>query len=291
MTTVRNALSIDVEDYFHVSAFRDQIRPGDWSTFESRVERNTDKTLAVLAASATKATFFVLGWVAERYPSVVRSIAAAGHEVACHGYSHQLIYQQQRAQFVDETVRAKALLEDQCGHAVIGYRAASFSITDSSRWALDVLAQCGFRYDSSLFPIRHDLYGSAVESDHPHALTTPSGAMLIEFPMTVAKVLGVRVPVSGGGYFRLYPYWLTRALLRARNHAGTPFVFYLHPWELDPEQPRIAAPWRSRFRHYNNLASCEAKLMRLIGDFEFTTMQQVLTDTDLLSQVPAPALP
>ncbi|NJN06093.1 MAG: DUF3473 domain-containing protein [Rhodobacteraceae bacterium] len=288
---MRNALSFDVEDYFHVSAFREQVRPEAWPDFESRVEQNTDKTLAVLAESSTKATFFVLGWVATRFPGVVRRIAQQGHEVACHGYSHQLIYQQEPSRFREETVRSKKLLEDQCGQAVLGYRAASFSITAASRWALDVLSECGFQYDSSLFPVRHDLYGSAVDSVLPHRLTTPSGERLVEFPMTVADVLGVRVPVSGGGYFRLYPYQLTRALLRRRNAQGQPFVFYLHPWELDPAQPRIDAPWRSRFRHYNNLASCESKLRRLVADFQFTTMQAVLADAGLLNPGPTPASP
>ncbi len=279
---MRNALSIDVEDYFHVSAFREQVRPDTWEQFESRVERNTDKTLAVLDSTGTKATFFVLGWVAERHPQLARKIAEHGHEVACHGYSHQLVYQQQRGRFRDETIRSKHLLEDQCGQAVLGYRAASFSITEASRWALDVLAECGFGYDSSLFPVRHDLYGSAVDSEHAHWLTTPNGSRLVEFPMTVAEVFGVRIPVSGGGYFRLYPYRLTRALLRSRNTTGHPFVFYLHPWELDPDQPRIRAPWRSRFRHYNNLANCEMKLRRLLDDFQFTTMANVLTEASLL---------
>lgn len=288
---MRNALSIDVEDYFHVSAFREQISPNQWPDFESRVERNTDKTLQVLDDGATKATFFVLGWVAKRHPQIVRRIAEQGHEVACHGYSHQLIYRQQRGAFADETLSAKALLEDQCGRPVVGYRAASFSITQASRWALDVIANCGFSYDSSLFPVRHDLYGATVDSDQPHWLTAPQGGRLVEFPMTVAEVLGVRVPVSGGGYFRLYPYSMTRALLRRRNAAEHPFVFYLHPWELDPQQPRIDAPWRSRFRHYNNLSTCEAKLRRLIADFEFTTMAGVLMDLGLLSSGQAPASP
>ncbi len=288
---MRNALSIDVEDYFHVSAFRQQISRASWPSFESRVEANTDKTLALLSESNTSATFFVLGWVAERYPNVVRAIADQGHEIACHGFSHQLIYQQSIDEFRAETQRAKLLLEDQCGAAVDGYRAASFSITDQSRWALDVLVECGFRYDSSLFPVKHDLYGTEVDSEHPHVLTAPCGASIVEFPMTVVEVLGVRVPVSGGGYFRLYPYPLTNALLRKRNASGAPFVFYLHPWELDPEQPRIDAPLLSRFRHYNKLGACEHRLRRLLGDFSFTTIDNVLADVGLLSPGRAPVSP
>jgi len=285
-----NALTIDVEDYFHVSAFRDHVDRGTWGDFESRVVANTRRVMDVLDAAETKGTFFVLGWVAERKPDLVPEIVARGHEIACHGYSHELIYRQTREEFLAETRHAKALLEDQSGATVRGYRAASFSITDASTWALDVIAECGFEYDSSLFPARHDLYGIDVDSPAPHRLTTPSGATLIEFPMTVRRVLGLPIPASGGGYFRLYPLALTTALLRAAG-TGAPFVFYLHPWELDPGQPRIRAPWKSRFRHYTNLHSCEAKLRSLLATFEFASMVDVLTEQGLLSRAPAPASP
>jgi len=285
-----NAFTIDVEDYFQVSAFRDHVDRADWSGYESRVEANTRRVMDVLDTTGTKGTFFVLGWVAERKPTLVPEIVARGHEIGCHGYSHELIYRQSRAEFHAETRHAKALLEDQSGRAVRGYRAASFSITEESTWALDVLAECGFEYDSSLFPARHDLYGIEVESPSPHRLTTPSGATLSEFPMTVRRILGLPVPVSGGGYFRLYPLSLTTALLRSAGSTA-PFVFYLHPWELDPGQPRIAASWRSRFRHYTNLRSCEAKLRSLLDTFEFEPMADVLTREGLLTSVPAPASP
>jgi len=287
---MRNALTIDVEDYFQVSAFRDHVDYRDWDGFESRVVANTRRVMDLLDEASVKGTFFVLGWVAERKPALAREIDARGHEVACHGFSHQLIYRQSAAQFRDETERAKKLLEDQCGRAVRGYRAASFSIVDSTRWALDVLAEAGFEYDSSLFPVRHDLYGIDVESAAPHRLTTSRGASLVEFPMTVRKVLGVPVPVSGGGYFRLYPLALTSALLRARGD-DVPFVFYLHPWELDPEQPRIAASWKSRFRHYTNLRSCERKLRALLDRFRFAPMASVLVEQGLIKADPAPASP
>jgi len=276
-----NAFTIDVEDYFHVSAFRDAVDRADWPSFESRVVANTRRTMDVLDDAGCKGTFFVLGWVAEREGALVREIVARGHELACHGYSHSLVYQQSREEFRRETLRAKALLEDQSGARVRGYRAASFSITDASRWALDVLVECGFDYDSSQFPVRHDLYGSSVESLLPHRIETPSGATLVEFPMTVRRVLGLPIPVSGGGYFRLYPFAVTRRLLDA-GPAG-PFVFYLHPWELDPEQPRLQASWKSTFRHYTNLRSCEAKLRALLDAFPFAPMADVLKQAALLS--------
>jgi polysaccharide deacetylase family protein (PEP-CTERM system associated) len=290
VTPISNALTVDVEDYFQVSAFREQVAYGDWARHESRVVANTRRVMDVFDAGGVKATFFVLGWVADQHPTLTREIASRGHEIACHGYSHTLIYRQSRDEFRQETLRAKALLEDQSGRAVNGYRAASFSITDASRWALDVLAEAGFTYDSSLFPVRHDLYGSSVEATGPHRITTPGGSGLIEFPMTARSVCGVAIPVSGGGYFRLYPYRLSAFLLERVNRDGDPFVFYLHPWEVDPDQPRIDAPLKSRLRHYTNLRSCEAKLGTLLRDFRFAPMADVLAE-HALSPAPTPALP
>jgi polysaccharide deacetylase family protein (PEP-CTERM system associated) len=290
VTRISNALTVDVEDYFQVSAFREQVAYSEWAQRESRVVANTRRVMDVFDAAGVKATFFVLGWVADRHPALTREIASRGHEIGCHGYSHNLIYRQTRDEFAQETRRAKSLLEDQSGRAVNGYRAASFSITDASRWALDVLAEVGFTYDSSLFPVRHDLYGSSVEATAPHRLATPAGAELIEFPMTARRVGGVAIPISGGGYFRLYPYRLSAFLLERVNRDGDPFVFYLHPWELDPDQPRIRAPLKSRLRHYTNLRTCEAKLRELLGDFRFAPMCDVLAER-ALSPSPAPALP
>lgn len=273
-----NALTVDVEDYFHVAALSSAISRESWSTREYRVEQNTERLLRLLADKGIEGTFFVLGWVAERSPGLLRRIAHAGHEVACHGYSHQLIYRQGPEEFREETQRAKALLEDAVGQPVLGYRAASFSITRASLWALDVLVDLGFEYDSSIFPIRHDRYGIPDASPHPGPVRAPSGRSITEFPMNAATFLGLRVPVSGGGYFRIFPYWLTRAGLRQINRAGRPFMFYLHPWELDPDQPRVRVGMLSRFRHYTNLARCERRLGTLLDEFAFAPAARVLRD-------------
>ncbi len=272
-----NALTVDVEDYFHVAAFSRQIDPATWDRFPLRVERNTYRLLDLLDERGVRATFFVLGWVAERCPSLACAIVERGHEVACHGYSHQLIYEQTSAAFREETVRAKACLENQVQKPILGYRAASYSITKRSLWALDILADLGFAYDSSIFPIRHDRYGIPGSPRWPYRLDIPSGGSLIEFPPSTLEVGGHRLPVAGGGYFRIYPYWLTRFALSRINRAEVrPFIFYLHPWEIDPEQPRIRAGWLSTFRHYTNLNRCESRLRRLLRDFRFAPVREVL---------------
>ena len=275
---IRNALTVDVEDYFQVSAFRERIAPSDWPTFESRVVANTNRVMDLFDEAGATGTFFVLGWIAQHHPRLVRQIAERGHEIACHGFSHQLIYVQSPQVFAEETHRAKSLLEDQAQVPVNGYRAASFSITAASLWALDVLADCGFTYDSSMYPVRHDIYGTAVESNGPHRILAPNGKALIEFPMSARTIMGMTVPVSGGGYFRLYPYALSAHLLRTVNAEAEPFVFYMHPWEIDPGQPRIRASLKSRIRHYVNLERCETKLRALLRDFRFGSMAQVLAD-------------
>ncbi len=278
-----NAFTVDVEDYFHVAALSSAIPRDSWASRELRVEANVERLLTILADHGVQATFFVLGWLAERTPALVRRIAAAGHEIACHGYSHQLVYKQSPQEFREETVRAKAFLEDTIGHAVHGYRAASFSVTRQSLWALDVLIDAGFRYDSSIFPIHHDLYGLPGATPEPHRVSAPSGRTLAEFPMSAASYLGLQVPVSGGGYFRILPYWLTHAgLTQINERRGRPFAFYLHPWELDTGQPRIKVGAFSRFRHYTNLSRCEARLRRLLKDFEFTSMHAALEQRGLL---------
>jgi polysaccharide deacetylase family protein (PEP-CTERM system associated) len=272
-----NAFTVDVEDYFHVTAMSSVVSRESWATREYRVEANTERLLGVLGERGVYGTFFVLGWVAERSPALVRRIAGAGHEIACHGYAHQLIYRQSEPEFRAETARTKALLEDLIGEAVVGYRAASFSVTRRSLWALDVLIDLGFHYDSSVFPIHHDLYGLPGAAPEPNHLRAPSGRSLVEFPLSAARFLGVPVPVSGGGYFRILPYWLTRAGLKQINERrGRPFTFYLHPWELDPQQPRIQAAWFSCFRHYTNLARCESRLRRVLREFAFTSMREAL---------------
>lgn len=271
-----NAFTIDVEDYFHVAALSSVISRESWPSHESRVERNTGRLLDLLAQKRVQGTFFVLGWVAERSPALIKRIAAAGHEIACHGFSHELIYRQTPAVFREETLRAKAFLEDLIGEPVLGYRAASFSITRESLWALDILLDAGFQYDSSIFPIHHDRYGIPGASPEPGEVLAPSGRALVEFPMCAAKFFGVQVPVSGGGYFRILPYWLTRAGLRQINARGRPFTFYLHPWEVDPAQPRVRVGRLSKFRHYTNLERCEARLARVLDDFRFAPMRDVL---------------
>lgn len=277
-----NAMTVDVEDYFHVSAFADVIDRQQWSNRQSRVVANTTKLLDLFAKKNLQATFFVLGWVAEREPQLIRDIAARGHEIACHGYSHQLVYRQTPAEFRQETAKAKAILEDIVQVPVTGYRAASYSITGESWWALDILCELGFLYDSSVFPIRHDRYGVPDAQETPHLLTTANGNSLVEFPLTVARFFKLRLPVAGGGYFRIFPYALSRAGLKQANDRGQPFVFYLHPWEVDPEQPRIEASLLSRFRHYCNLDKTEPRLQRLTESFRFDTMRNVLTDAGLL---------
>jgi polysaccharide deacetylase family protein (PEP-CTERM system associated) len=281
---VTNAFTIDVEDYYHVSALASAIPRNTWSDRDSRVSASTDRLLAMLDEKRIKGTFFVLGWVADKVPQLVKRIAAQGHEVACHGYSHELIYRQTPGVFAEETRRSKTLLEDLTGMPVIGYRAASFSITPRSRWALDTLIEQGFLYDSSIFPVRHDRYGMPGADRAPGYVHAPSGGRIAEFPMSTAAFGPVRVPVSGGGYFRLLPYWFTRSGLRSINERdGMPFTFYLHPWEIDVDQPRVDVGFVSRFRHYTNLSKCESRLRRLLADFNFTTMRNVLRTRGLLS--------
>ena len=281
---MKNAFTIDVEDYFQVEAFAGVIDRATWDGFSTRVVNNTSLLLDMLAARGIRATFFVLGWVARKHPEIVRAIAAAGHEVASHGMSHRLVYTQSPEEFRRETIDAKALLEDQCQQPVHGYRAATYSITRKSLWALDILYEAGFQYDSSIFPMRHDRYGIPDANPLPHVLITPGGGKLVEFPISVLNYAGATIPVAGGGYFRLFPYWFTRWALREINRRGQEFVFYLHPWEVDPQQPRIAhAGVLSRFRHYQNLSRCQGRLNQLLGDFEFDTMRSVLESRQLLS--------
>ncbi len=281
-----NALTIDVEDYYQVTAFESSVRVADWERCESRVERNTQVILEGLAGSDTRATFFILGWVAERHPQLVRAIDAAGHEVASHGYAHQRVYTQTPTRFREETRRAKACLEDIIGRSIFGYRAASYSITSASLWALDILQEVGFIYDSSIFPVRHDFYGIP---DHPrfcHVLSGDGHAGLVEFPMSTIRLGTFNLPIAGGGYFRLYPYALSRWGIRRLNHVEQqPAVVYLHPWEVDPQQPRLPVRGLSRFRHYVNLKKTLPRLQRLLRDFEFGPMTQVLREHGFLQGV------
>lgn len=287
---MNNAFTVDVEEYFHVTAFAKTIDKASWGQRESRVERSTHALLDLLAEKGIRATFFVLGWVAKRYPDLVREIAKQGHEIASHGLNHQLIYQQSPPKFRDETRYSKRLLEDLVQRPVIGYRAATYSITSRSLWALDVLAEEGFLYDSSIFPMRHDKYGIPGAQTAPHRLQTREGRTIVEFPISVLRMKGVTLPVGGGGYFRILPYAVTKWGLTKLNEGGQEFVFYIHPWEIDPTQPRVAqAGLLSRFRHYSNLDKCYQRLAALFNDFSFCTLEEVLQKKALLD-APKPAV-
>ncbi len=272
-------LSVDVEDYFHVEAFSGVINRADWDRFPRRVEANTCRMLDLLDEAGVKATFFILGWVAERHGSLVREIARRGHELACHSYWHRPIYSLTRQEFQEDTALAKQIIEQAAGLAVFGYRAPSFSVTLRSLWALETLAELGFRYDSSVFPIRHDLYGI------PGAPRVPFRAGgLVEFPMTTFHWLGgLNFPVGGGGYLRMLPFWYTRAGVRRAWGEGLPLVTYVHPWELDPDQPRVPAPLKSRLRHYSNLGGAADRLRKLLRLAHFVPFR----DCGLLEAAPA----
>ena len=264
-----NAMSVDVEDYFHVSAFDSIVRRDRWHTFESRVERNTERLLAIFRQANVRATFFVLGWVAEQAPSLVRTIAADGHEIASHGYGHELLYTLRPRQFRDDLRRARDLLEAAAGTPVIGYRAPSFSVTARSLWALDILAEEGYRYDASIFPIYRDRYGIPSAPRHGYRIDHPAGA-IVEIPASTVRLGAMNLPVGGGGYFRLLPYaWTRWAIARVNADERKPAVFYLHPWEIDPDQPRLHGSPVNHFRHYVGLRRTEARLRRLLSDFRF----------------------
>jgi len=272
-------MSIDVEDYFHVSVFDGIVPRHLWERMESRVVANTTRLLDIFEEFGVRSTFFVLGWVAERYPELVRTIANRGHEVASHGYAHRLIYDQTPAAFRSDVRRAKQLLEDASGRQVLGYRAPSYSITPRSLWALDVLLEQGYEYDASIFPIRHDRYGIPVSARHPYAIPRSRGA-LIEVPGSTTRLGPLNLPIAGGGYFRILPYWWTRwGIERVNRQEGRPAVFYLHPWEIDPEQPRLRAGRLGEFRHYRNLRRTELRLRQLLTDFRFETVGAIAANT------------
>jgi polysaccharide deacetylase family protein (PEP-CTERM system associated) len=276
LTPVVNAMSVDVEDYFHVSVFDGIVPRTQWAQMESRVCANTTRLLDLFAEFNVRSTFFVLGWVAERYPELVKSIADGGHEIASHGYAHRLIYDQTPAAFREDVRKAKRLLEDESGCAVLGYRAPSYSITPRSLWALDILIEEGYGYDSSIFPIRHDRYGIPVSPRDPFPIERDGGT-LMEVPGSTVRVGPLNLPIAGGGYFRLLPYQWTRwGIARLNTVEQQAAVFYIHPWEIDPEQPRLHAGWLGRLRHYRNLDQTEARLRALLTDFRFSTVGSLL---------------
>lgn len=277
-----NALTIDVEDYFQVNAFAKLVRYDQWDSFPLRVDRNTLRILDLLDSFSIKATFFVLGWVAERLPVLVPEIHRRGHEVACHGYAHELIYAIGPERFRADIRRSKAILEDQCGVKVNGYRAPSYSITRQSLWALEILVEEGFSYDSSIFPVLHDTYGIPDAERFPNTIKTGAGP-LVEFPLTTLPFqLGwkkMHLPIAGGGYLRLLPAAvIRRGIVSINKNERQPAVLYFHPWEIDPEQPRIKAGMKSTFRHYLNLDKTEDKLKSILSGLQFGTMENVLRD-------------
>jgi polysaccharide deacetylase family protein (PEP-CTERM system associated) len=274
--SITNALTIDVEDYFQVSAFAPHIRRGDWDSMECRVERNIERVLALLADANARATFFTLGWIAERYPALVRRIADGGHELASHGFAHQRASEQPRAEFLADIRLAKAILEDIAGHEVRGYRAPSFSIGASNPWAFDAIAEAGYRYSSSLYPIRHDHYGVPDAPRFAHEVRPG----LLEVPIATVRMLQTNWPAGGGGYFRLLPYALSRWSIRRINARDRrPAMFYFHPWELDPGQPRVPGPGaKTQFRHYVNLRRMAPRLTRLFRDFRWDRADRVYLD-------------
>ena len=275
-----NALTVDVEDYFQVTAFERHIRREEWGHYPLRVEQNTRKVLDLFDEFAVKATFFVLGWIAERAPQLVKEIQRRGHEIACHGYGHELVYRIGPKKFREDVALSRNLLQDICGEKIRGYRAPSYSITGKSLWALDILLEEGFTYDSSIFPVFHDTYGIPDADRFPGNISCGSG-IIREFPLTTLamKLLGkeYRLPIAGGGYLRLFPSGLIgRWIDNVNKLEKQPAVLYFHPWELDPGQPRIRAAWKSRFRHYLNIDKTDGKLRNLLGKLKFGTMGEVL---------------
>ena len=285
-----NAMSIDVEDYFQVSAFDDVVSRDSWDARESRVCANTERLLALFEASGVHATFFVLGWVATRFPELIRRIGALGHEIASHGYGHRLVYNLPPAEFREDVRRSKGVLEEISGKMVEGYRAPSYSVTRQSLWALDVLVEEGYRYDTSIFPIHHDRYGIPDSPRYVHVRKVTSGS-IVEAPGSTVRVGPVNLPIAGGGYFRLLPYFWTRwGIARLNGVEGRPAIFYLHPWEIDPKQPRFAVGPMTRMRHYGRLDKTEQRLRQLMRDFTFSTVADVLRqETSRPEQAPAPA--
>jgi polysaccharide deacetylase family protein (PEP-CTERM system associated) len=267
--------SVDVEEYFQVAALESAVQRAQWSSYESRVGRSVDRLLELLARHDARATFFVLGWLAERDPQLVRRIAGAGHEIASHGWDHRRVREQLPDAFRDSVRRTRQLLEDVTGTVVLGFRAPSFSIVRGCEWALDVLIEEGYRYDSSLFPIRRPGYGYASGARDPHWIERPAGR-LAEAPPATVTLWGLRLPAGGGAYFRLLPYALVRAALWEAERRGHPTTFYIHPWELDPEQPRLRVPLLTRLRHYGGLRRTEPRLERLLSEFRFRPIAETV---------------
>jgi polysaccharide deacetylase family protein (PEP-CTERM system associated) len=274
---IKNGLSVDVEDYFHAEAIAAHFGRDNWQAMESRVVQNTHRVLDLLGEHHTRATFFVLGWVADRFPNLVREIHARGHEIGCHSYWHRLIYKLTPDEFREDTRRAKDTIESSTGSKVIGYRAPSFSVTKDSLWALEILSEMGFQYDSSIFPIRHDLYGMPDHSRFPCVHKTGTQDQILELPISTWRIGDLNLPFGGGGYLRILPLAYTRlAFRRLNNSEQQPAIVYFHPWEIDPEQPRLTVPLRSRFRHYTNLSRMRKRVSSLLQNYEFVPLCELL---------------
>ena len=277
-----NVLTVDVEEHFHVAAFYSSVPPDSWGHQPSRVEKNVNRVLEILDRHGVKATFFVLGWLAERRPDLVRRIASAGHEIGCHTFAHQMIYSQTPEQFRADLRQARQVLADAVQAPVTCFRAANFSVVHSTPWAIDIIVEEGFLIDSSIFPIRHDIYGMPDAPRFPHWRSAADGSAVFEFPASTIRRFGNNWGVGGGGWMRFAPYQFTRwALQQINEKEQMPSMVYFHPWELDPDQPRIPAPLRSRVRHYTNLSTVEGKLDCLLTDFRFSTLTDVSRGLDV----------
>jgi polysaccharide deacetylase family protein (PEP-CTERM system associated) len=270
-----HVFTVDVEDYFQVYAFEGVVDRSAWDGYPSRVVRNTEIILELLARHDARGTFFTLGWVADKHPDIVRRIADAGHEIASHGWWHRKITSLTPDQFREDAHSSRAILEQVSGHPVMGYRAPSFSITPGNEWAFDVLLETGYRYDSSLFPISRSNYGYPSTPPLPHLIHRASGDIM-EFPLTTTRILGKRVPAAGGGYLRHFPYSIIRKAFREKDRSGIPGVFYIHPWEIDEDQPHMPVPWLTSVRHYRNISKVLPRLDRLLREFKFTSIAQRL---------------
>ncbi len=271
----KNAMTVDVEDYFQVSAFESYVSKDSWDTIPHRVEKNTNRILDLFNEHQVKATFFTLGWVAERYPDLVKRIVKDGHELACHGYEHIRVTEQTKGEFRKDVSKTKKILEDLSGQEIKGYRAASYSIGEKNLWALDVLNNEGFKYSSSIYPVKHDLYGMP---GAPRYIYEPiEQADFKEIPISTLRVLEKNYPCGGGGFFRLYPYYFSKwAFSRINQQEQQSGIFYFHPWEIDPDQPKQnGLPFKTKFRHYLNLSKMEGRIKNLIRDFEWDTMEAI----------------
>lgn len=276
-----NAMTVDVEDWFQVSVFRNIIDYKDWDKQESRIIPNMCIILKIFEEYNIKGTFFVLGWIAERYPEIVLTIKKYGHEVGSHSYAHRLVYEMSKEEFAEDLDLSVSILEDITKERVQSYRAPSYSITQDSIWALEILSERGIRYDSSLFPIKHDMYGMSGIPRFPFSLNFTNGNKLVEFPLSTLHLYGRNMPIAGGGYLRLFPFWYIKNGIRNLNRQDKPVILYFHPWELDPDQPRVDVNFFSRFRHYSNLEITESRLKDLLSEFRFASIEEVTECCDI----------